>query len=68
MYTNEIITSLFGLIIGIIVGKLVFTNKIYVGPNSLDIVKKTFVDENNKKYKLKPKIVVCPINFQNKMH
>ena len=68
MYVNEIITSLFGLVMGIIIGKLLFKNKIVVGPNSLDMVKKTFIDENNKKYKLKPKIVVCPINFQNKMH
>lgn len=56
-----------GITIGYFIGKYVFHNKIYVGPNSKDIVGKTFTDDNNKKYTLEPKIVICPINYQKKI-
>jgi len=65
---KNIIIIIVGLIIGYIIGNKIIDNKIYVGPNSIDIINKIFTDENNKKYKLEPKVVTCPVNYQKKIN
>lgn len=63
---NIIINSLLGLIVGIILAYLVYNllnNNVIRGPNSKDIKKKIFVGNENKCYKLVPKIYICPIKY-----
>ena len=56
-----ILNILIGIVIGYSIGKLVFNSITYIGPNSKDIVKNIYKDENGRCYKLVPKVYVCPI-------
>lgn len=47
-------------IFGVIIGKLLFKNYIYHGPNSKNYINKIY-KYNKKYYKLEPKICICPI-------
>ncbi len=47
-------------IFGIIIGKFLFKDYIYHGPNSKNFIYKIF-QYNNKYYKLEPEICICPI-------
>jgi len=59
----NIIIIIIGLIIGIIIGLLLFNKNIYKGPDSNIISQQIYVDSDGKKYKLIPKICICPINL-----
>lgn len=58
-----IITIIIGLIFGVIIGYIFFMDIKYIGPNSNEIVKKIYYDNDGKKYKLIPKISICPVNY-----
>lgn len=58
-FLTIIFNIIFGLSLGLFVGNL-FKKKKYHGPNSLEVQKKKF-KLNSKCYKLKPKIVKCPL-------
>jgi hypothetical protein len=45
------------------IGYWIFKNVQYVGPDSNTIVKQEYTDDSGLKYKFKPKITVCPVNF-----
>jgi len=62
-YMVNFIVTIFGLVIGLIFGYLIFNKNTYVGPDSNQIVNKIYTDSNGKKYKYIPKICVCPINL-----
>jgi hypothetical protein len=66
---KNIITLIIGILIGSIIGYFIFRNIKYIGPDSNIIVKQTYLDNNGKKYKYKPIITVCPINYSmGKLH
>lgn len=55
---------LFGFVIGICIGIYKNKDKAYHGPNSKDIKKNIYKDnENEKYYKLVPMIHICPISI-----
>ena len=58
-FLTIIFNIIFGLSLGLSVGNLFRKNK-YHGPNSLEVQRKKF-KFNSKCYKLKPKIVKCPL-------
>ena len=51
-----------GIIIGYLLGRLIFNSVTYVGPNSKDIIKNIYKDNNGICYKLVPKVYVCPLS------
>ena len=60
---ENIITILFGLIIGIIISYSFIQNIDYIGPDSNEIKKNTYTDTYGKKYKWDPQVCICPINY-----
>jgi hypothetical protein len=64
-----LMTIIVGLLIGSIIGYFIFRDIKYVGPDSNEIVKETYTDSEGRKYKYKPKITICPINYSmGKLH
>lgn len=61
-----IFTIIMGIIIGCIVGYLIFRDVKYVGPDSNEIVKQVYTDSSGKQYKYKPQITICPLNYSMK--
>ena len=59
-FLTIIFNIIFGLSLGLSVGNLFKKKNKYHGPNSLEVQKKKFMF-NSKCYKLKPKIVKCPL-------
>lgn len=63
-----VISIILGLIFGIISGYIIFNQNKYIGPDSNEIVKHVYFDEKGK-YKFKPRITICPLNYSmNKLH
>lgn len=62
MYLEIFINIFLGLIIALIIFLLTHTFYIYKGPNSKDIINKTY-KLNNKCYKLIPQVYICPIEL-----
>ena len=62
-WTVNIIIIIFGLIIGLIFGYLIFNFNTYIGPDSNQIVSNIYTESDGKKYKWIPKICICPINL-----
>lgn len=62
-YIINILTIIFGLCIGIIIGFFSFKQYIYKGPDSNIIKEQIYTDFNGKKYKWKPNICICPISY-----
>lgn len=66
---NTLITFIIGIILGVIIGYYIFRKITYIGPDSNDIVKNTYTDTIGLKYKYKPIITICPINYSmGKLH
>jgi hypothetical protein len=66
---SDFFIFIFGIIIGSIIGYYIFKKIKYIGPDSNEIVKQIYTDDNGRKYKYKPKITICPINYSmNKLH
>ena len=59
----SIMTIIIGICIGLFLGYLFIKKYEYKGPDSNDIIKQIYIDENGKKYKWKPKICICPLNY-----
>jgi predicted small secreted protein len=56
-----IFNIILGISIGLVISSYFIRNTIYHGPNSLDVQKKIFKDNNNC-FKLVPNIIKCPYN------
>ena len=68
-YYELIISIILGITIGIIIGYILFKKIKYIGPNSNDIYKKIYIDDNGKKYKFIPKVCICPVDYSmNNLH
>lgn len=66
---SDFFIFIFGIIIGSIIGYYIFKKIKYIGPDSNEIVKQIYTDDNGRKYKYKPRITICPINYSmNKLH
>jgi len=66
---SDFFIFIFGIIIGCIIGYYIFKEIKYTGPDSNEIVKQIYTDDNGRKYKYKPRITICPINYSmNKLH
>ncbi len=59
----SIMTIIIGICIGLFFGYFFIKKYEYKGPDSNDIIKQIYIDENGKKYKWKPKICICPLNY-----
>jgi hypothetical protein len=57
---NIIIAIILGLCVGFLIGSMLFKKIIYKGPDSNEIKKNIYKDDNGK-YKWKPKVCICPI-------
>lgn len=67
--TITFMTFIVGILIGSIIGYFIFREIKYIGPDSNEIVKQTYLDSEGRKYKYKPKITVCPIKYSmGKLH
>lgn len=62
-FIDYFLSLIIGLVIGLIIGYMLFKKYIYHGPNSKDIIKKIYYDDNNKSYKLEPIITICPSEY-----
>ena len=62
-FLDYFLSLIIGLVIGLIIGYMLFKKYIYHGPNSKDIIKKIYYDDNNKSYKLEPIITICPSEY-----
>jgi hypothetical protein len=66
---SDFFIFIFGIIIGSIIGYYIFKEQKYIGPDSNEIVKQIYTDDNGRQYKYKPRITICPINYSmNKLH
>lgn len=66
---SDYVVIIFGLILGLVIGYFIFKEIKYIGPDSNEIVKNIYTEKNGKKYKYKPRITICPINYSmNKLH
>lgn len=66
---SEFLIFIFGIIIGSIIGYYIFKEIKYIGPDSNEIVKQIYTDDNGRKYKYIPRVTICPINYSmNKLH
>lgn len=64
-----LITIIIGILLGVVIGYYIFRDIKYIGPDSNDIVKKIYIDNKGRKYKYKPRITICPLNYSmNKLH
>jgi hypothetical protein len=59
----NLLTLIVGLVIGLILGYLVFKKISYKGPDSNIIVNEIYTESNGKKYKWVPKVCICPISY-----
>ena len=59
----NVLIVLLGIVIGMCIGYYLFKINIYKGPDSNVISKEIYTDIDGKKYKLIPKICVCPISY-----
>lgn len=63
------ITIIIGILLGVIIGYFIFRDIKYIGPDSNEIVKNIYNDSDGRKYKYKPHITICPMNYSmNKLH
>ena len=62
-FLENFLSTIVGLTIGLLIGYFLFKKYIYHGPNSKDIVNKTYKDETGRPYRLEPTIVICPTNY-----
>ena len=74
-YDNEesiiltLITIIIGILLGIVIGYFIFRDIKYIGPDSNEIVKNIYIDDKGHKYKYKPRITICPLNYSmDKLH
>jgi hypothetical protein len=68
-YYELIISIILGYVIGIIIGYILFKKYKYIGPNSNDICKKIYIDNNGKKYKYTTTVCICPVDYSmNNLH
>lgn len=68
-YLMDLITIILGVVLGMVIGYFIFYKPKYIGPDSNYIVKQEYIDSTGKKYKFKPKITVCPVNYSmDKLH
>ena len=62
-------TIIIGILLGVIIGYFIFRDIRYIGPDSNEIVKNIYNDSDGRKYKYKPRITICPMNYSmNKLH
>jgi hypothetical protein len=61
-----IMTIIMGILLGSIIGYFIFRDIKYIGPDSNEIVKQIYTDSDGKKYKYKPHITICPLNYSMK--
>lgn len=59
---DSIVSIIIGMIFGYVFFNLFINTTINKGPDSKDIINKIY-EYNNKKYRLKPIICVCPISM-----
>ena len=59
----NIIIIVNGLLIGVIIGYIIFKEYKYKGPDSNIISKEIYTDINGKKYKWLPSVCICPIDL-----
>lgn len=57
---DNILSLIFGIIIGIFIYRMLFKQVIYKGPNS-NFIRHKIYQENGKCYKFNPIIHICPI-------
>jgi|LauGreDrversion4_2_1035121.scaffolds.fasta_scaffold901380_2 uncharacterized protein YneF (UPF0154 family) len=55
-----LISIMFGVIVGMFIGYMMFKNVLYKGPDSNEVIMETNED-NTGKYKWEPVITLCPI-------
>ena len=66
---ENIIVIIIGLIIGIFIGYFYFNKSDYIGPDSNEIKKNIYYEENGVPYRLLPEICICPISYSmNLLH
>jgi hypothetical protein len=63
---SRIITIIIGILIGAVIGYFLFKDIKYIGPNSNQIVKEIYMDDDGKKFKFKPKVCICPSAYSMK--
>jgi len=63
---STIITIIIGIVIGSVIGYICMKDIKYIGPNSNEIVKQIYLDDNGKQFKFKPKVTVCPSAYSMK--
>lgn len=64
-----LVTIIIGILCGVIIGHFIFRDIQYIGPDSNDIVKQIYKDDDGRHYKFKPRITICPMNYSmNKLH
>ncbi len=61
-FISIVLNILIGLCIGIIIGRQLFNNIKYKGPDS-NIVKTEIHEDDDGKYKWRPKVCICPISY-----
>jgi hypothetical protein len=59
----DIIIMILGLIIGLLIGYFIFNNNTYIGPNSNEIKKEIYEDEDGRKYKWDTVVCICPVSY-----
>ena len=68
-FMDNLLSTLIGLAVGVVIGYILFKKYTYHGPNSKDIVNKTYYDKEGKPYRLEPVVVICPSELSmNKLH
>ena len=63
---DTLMTIIIGILLGSIIGYFIFKDIKYIGPNSNEIIKKTYSDTDGMLYKFVPKITICPLNYSMK--
>lgn len=57
---SKIYISIFSFIVGFLLSQFIVD---FHAPNSKDVIHKIFIDENGRKYRLIPKVYMCPTNI-----
>jgi hypothetical protein len=60
---STFMTIIIGILLGAVIGYFIFRDIKYIGPDSNEIVKRIYEDEKGHKYKYRPKITICPMNY-----
>ena len=64
LYMNTFIIAFIFFILGALIAYFIKYKSIeWHAPSSSEVRKKIFLDENNKRYKLKPIVHICPIEI-----